>query len=499
MIETYSHKLNVAVHSNSSKMLTGFGGFARDLLLHLYNTKKYNVLEFANGTPHNDPLLNFRPWKAFSTYPSDDIFHQIDRIQDPNQKFAAQKSANYGTFSINNLIKSNKIDVVIHCEDYWGLDFRNQEYWDKINVIVHTTVDSRPIKQQVIDIAKSVKHFYPWAKFCIKDFQNHGITHVKDNIYGNGHKAYKPLSVSQKFALRKNLGLSNSDFVGLYVFRNQLRKLVPNLLDGYKIFCERNPKTKHKLILSTNWSENSWNIPELIQQRGINPKNILAVYYCDKCEQFFLKDFSGEGIDCVLCDAKGSAHTPNIHKGLSFEQMNELYNVSDYAISPITSGGLELHCVQALLTKTPLIANGYSCQEDYTDDGVAIPIEQEWNYERESGFRKASPKDTSIAEKMEFLLNWDDKQKEDFVNRAYEWAKNNFDIGEIGKKFESIIDSCEKVKNFEWQRKINLDFQPDLEIMDDIEYVESLYQGILGRNSDENGKQSWLRFLDTAK
>ena len=75
----------------------------------------------------------------------------------------------------------------------------------------------------------------------------------------------------------RHFGLEN-DFVIGFVFRNQLRKSVPNLLEGFKIFCQQNPDCSAKLLLHTNWSE-GWDIPRLIKEKGIDPKEYLQLIF----------------------------------------------------------------------------------------------------------------------------------------------------------------------------------------------------------------------------
>ena len=57
-------------------------------------------------------------------------------------------------------------------------------------------------------------------------------------------------SDEEKLALREKHGINHDDFIVGFVFRNQLRKSVPNLLEGFNLF--RNSQTVnfcHGLIL----------------------------------------------------------------------------------------------------------------------------------------------------------------------------------------------------------------------------------------------------------
>ena len=59
-------------------------------------------------------------------------------------------------------------------------------------------------------------------------------------------------------------------FIIGFVFRNQLRKSVPNLLDGFKKFKKENAEAKNaKLLLHTCFNE-TWDIQALAKEKGID-------------------------------------------------------------------------------------------------------------------------------------------------------------------------------------------------------------------------------------
>ena len=47
----------VLIHSNHCKALTGFGKNAKNILIHLHKTGKYEIVEFSNGKKWADPSL----------------------------------------------------------------------------------------------------------------------------------------------------------------------------------------------------------------------------------------------------------------------------------------------------------------------------------------------------------------------------------------------------------------------------------------------------------
>ena len=110
-------KKKILFHSNHSRILSGFGKNARNILRHLAKTGKYDIVEFANGVSWDHDRLETLPWKAIGSLPNDKA--SIDRInKDPN----AARSASYGSLTIDKAIKQEKPDIYIGVEDIWGFN-----------------------------------------------------------------------------------------------------------------------------------------------------------------------------------------------------------------------------------------------------------------------------------------------------------------------------------------------------------------------------------------
>ena len=63
-----SKKLKVLVHSNQSRLITGFGKNARNILLALYKDPDIEVIEAGNGSKFGSDLLT--PWRSYGTHPT---------------------------------------------------------------------------------------------------------------------------------------------------------------------------------------------------------------------------------------------------------------------------------------------------------------------------------------------------------------------------------------------------------------------------------------------
>lgn len=490
-------KKKIMLHSNHSRAKTGFGKHMRHLITYLHNTKKYDIVEFANGRQANDPSLHTMPWKTIGALPSEPAIIQ-ELNADPNKG----RAASYGHYKIEDALKQEKPDIYLGIEDIWAMEgFWNQKWWKKINSMVWTPVDSLPLLDKHLDAAKNTNNFIVQASFAKQELERNGFenTHLlpvpidPDNFY--------KLDQEDKLNLRRKFNISSEDFIIGFVFRNQLRKSVPNLLDGFKIFLEENPNQNAKLLLHTHWGE-GWDIPRLIKEKGIDPQLVLTTYYCNKCNQYEIKPFSGQDLDCKFCGSKGSQQTAQITRGVSESQLNEIYNLMDVYCHAFTSGGQEIPIQEAKLCELITLVTEYSCGTDYcTKESGGLPLS--WSEYREPGtqFIKASTNPLDISKQLSKVAKMSNKKKSEMGKVAREFVVDFCSINSVCSKFEKIIDKLEPTKwdfDFSYVTK-DEKYQPP-EIENDRDFIIDLYKNILksdAENEDQNGIAHWEHRLKT--
>lgn len=476
-------KKTVLFHSNSSKSLTGFGKNAKNILSHLYLSGKYNIVELANGIQANDPSLKLRPWKCVGGIPSDTA--TIQKIK-KDSSFRSQSL--YGGLMIEKIIEEVKPDIYIGAEDIWAFsNWWEKRWWKKINTILWTTIDSIPILKSAQDGYKNSDAFFCWSKFASKEMQKIGCKNV-DYLHGPvDSKNFYRMSNLEKNKLRESKNIDKDLFITGFVFRNQIRKSVSNLLDGFKDFHSKNKNAR--LLLHTNWQE-GWDIPKLLKEKNIDNNLILTTYVCNKCQSYEIKPFAaldkskGEKQDCKNCGAKGSQNTINVSQGVSEDQLNEIYNIMDVYCHPFTSGGQEIPIQEAKLCGLITLVTNYSCGEDCAGkDSGGFPLD--WNEYRETGtqFIKASTCPQSISKNLQMVKNLKPKAKEELSNRAIDFVLKNYSIESTINKLMATIDSMPKVN---WDYKIdklipNIQHKP-LKNCSDEEYIIDLYENMLNMN-----------------
>lgn len=483
-------KKTVLIHSNFCRAFTGFGKNKKNLLRYLYDTGKYNLVELANGLQWHDVQTQNVPWECRGSLP--------DQAKMQGLSPEAQRDEGYGYTLVDNAVKEFKPDVYIGIEDIWAFNgYDKKPWWDKINTMIWTTLDSLPILQSAIDFAPKVKNYYVWASFAERAMKEMGYNHVKTLRGSLDTGNFYRFTDEDRLKLRQGHSLSNEYIVG-YVFRNQLRKSVPNLLDGFKTFKQEVPRAK--LLLHTHWSE-GWDIPRMIEEKGMNPNDILTTYVCNKCRGYSVRPFTGQEQNCALCGSEKCQHTTNTNLGVTEAQLNEIYNLMDVYCHPFTSGGQEIPVQEAKLTELITLVTDYSCGEDNaTEESGGIPLK--WHEYREPGtqFIKASTDAGDITEKLLEVYSMSEAEKRSQEEKSRQWAIDNFSTQVIGKRLEEIIDKMPTV-DYDFELKpipLNPDYEVKPSYASSEEFLIDIYENILNDTVDKNtqGFKHWAAQLN---
>lgn len=500
-------KVKALIISNYSKALTGFGKNAKNVLIRLSKDKDIEVVEAANGAVFGADLRT--PWKSYGTYPSDPAVLQKVR-SDPREDRLAQ----YGNYTIDEIIKLEKPDVVIGIEDVWAFDWAKRPWLGKINSVIWTTLDSSPILDQAYYLAPKVDKFLVWASFAEKEMRAKGFD--VETLHGAiDYSHFYKLDNTSRNELRSKFGLQD-DFVVGFVFKNQLRKSVPNLLEGFKLFQQSLPEGKKaKLLLHSDWrvDENTWDIQKYIEEKGINNDDILATYICKKCKNYYVKPYRGENIDCDCCGASGEMVTKSNLFGLSELQLNDIYNLMDVYCHPFTSGGQEIPIQEAKAAGLITLVTEYSCGLDscYEKDG-GIPLK--WAEYREpiTHFIKATTLPDSIADSLFKVYFMSEEEKERYSLAAQESIRENFCVDKTVARLKEIILELGKTDwDFDFEGKEeDPNYVPDSSLEDKV-WLKDLYLGIFHKKFkdedveireglkiiEKDGRQPVLDYLKT--
>lgn len=497
-------KKRILYQSDYSLAKTGFGRCAKALLTYLYQTEKYEICHYSCGFKYSEPQLQRTPWLSRGTLPDNEAeFRRVS--EDP----ALSRLASYGATEIDTVIKEFKPDVYIAAQDIWGIDFALQKPWFndiKENVALWTTLDSLPILPTAVAAAQKARNFWIWSDFATKEIHKMGHTHV-ETVHGPvDTKFFGRLPDKPRRELRAKQKINKNKFIIGYVFRNQLRKSVPNLFEGYSLWKKQTNYPDSALLLHTSFKE-GWDIPKLAGEYSIPLEEILTTFICRNCLNYQVRSIEVsngqvEDMDCASCNAEKSCITTGVGLGISEFQLNDIYNLMDVYCHPFTSGGQEYPIQEAKLAELITLVTNYSCGEEMCqDDAGSLPLS--WHEYREHGtqFKKASTDPRSIAKQLKKVSSMKPDKKRQMEAQARQWALENYAVEKIGKRIE---DFCDSRKNLNWDDiKIEAEKQnPDYvmpAIHDDSEWLIHAYHNILSmRHVDENddGYKHWITLVD---
>ena len=487
-------KKKVLIQTDFSLAKTGFGRSARAILKSLYLKNKYDIVHYACGMTYNHPEFGKTPWKTVGSLPNTQ--QEIDQLnRDPN----LARMASYGAHLLDKVINDEKPDVYIAVQDIWGVDFAIEKPWfNKISSVIWTTLDSLPILESAIQAAKKVKNYWIWSDFATQALHKLGFKHIKTLHGALENKDFYRLSDFDRNQLRKRNNIHQDAFIIGFVFRNQLRKSVPNLLQGYALWKKNNPEIKNTyLLLHTHWGE-GWNIHKLAGEIGVPNEEILTTYVCKSCGEYEVKSFTGQDLDCKFCGSKKSQITTNVGMGVSEEKLNEIYNLMDVYCHPFTSGGQEIPIQEAKLTELVTLVTNYSCGEEMCQkDAYSLPLD--WSEYREHGteFIKASTYPESIAKQINVVYKMKPSERKEMGKKAREWTISNFGVDNICSQIESFIDNQEFA---DWSKMSSIQEERDPycqipQIQDNGQWLLFMYNNILKMrdvNENDSGYKYWM-------
>lgn len=489
-----SRKKKIVYQSDFSLAKTGFGRAAKALLTYLYKTGKYDIVHYCCGMQYSNPELKKTPWKSVGSLP--DNPQEIEQLnKDPN----VARLASYGAHYLDRIIQEEKPDAYIAVQDIWGIDFAIDKKWfDKISSALWTTLDSLPILPSAVEKAPKIKNYWIWSDFATKALHDLGHKQV-ETVHGPVETSnFYRLEESQRRDLRSKYGIPLDAFIVGFVFRNQLRKSVPNLLEGYALWKRSNPQIKNTfLLLHTHWSE-GWNIHKLAKEYDIDLREILTTYICKSCGNYEIKPFHGQDVNCRFCGSEKSQVTTNVGIGVTEQQLNEVYNLMDVYCHPFTSGGQEIPIQEAKLTELITLVTNYSCGEEMCQEGAGS-FELEWSEYREHGteFIKASTKPNSIAKQINKVYNMPIQKRREMGRKAREWTIENFSVETVGKRIEQFIDNAEYTNyDFSLKEEERDAYHQIPNIEKDNEWLTYMYHNILKMHQvDENdeGHKYWMK------
>jgi len=483
----------IAIQTDGPMRKSGLGRNGKALAKYLHNTGKYEVVYFAQqGYTYDDNELKKLPFRAHGILPNNQ--NELIAAQNDPTKF---RDATYGNLCIDQFVKDVKPFAMIFSNDSWAFPYQSRPWWNKFHCLPHITLDSLPFQKSQTEFIKKSKTHYVWAKFAEEEAVRIGLNNVKTIPAIIDDEYFKPLGREAKYQLKKKHGIDQDTFIIGFVFRNQLRKEVKPLLEGFAQFKKLHPKAKVKLLLHTNFNE-GWRIFDFLEELNIPASDILTTYYCKECGEYEIKTPAGSNLPCKYCGAKKSQDYCGIHGGVNEEQLNEVYNLMDGYCHPANAGGCEMPIIEALYAGLPISTVSYAFGKTFTDEPFCHTIEHAWTVQDGTQFKRACPHPESIQDFISFLYFTPIDEREEIGEEGREFALNTFSPKVVGAQWEKAIDSLPDFSyDYEFaEKEKNPNYPMPVGVSDD-EFVTLLYNNVLFQPEPEDGdgRKHWLKTL----
>ena len=342
-------KKKILLLSDDLRMTSGIATMSKEIVLGTVDKFDWVQLASAVNHPEIGKLIDL----------NDDIRKRTG-VKDADVKLIPSKG--YGDISIlRKLIKEYKPDAILHFTDphYWQwLYDAEHEIRQQVPILYYHIWDNLPdpiynkdyyescdwlacISKLTYGIVNRVGKMEDGIRKPLEDWQVSYVPHgINENIF-------KPLENSELIDVKKDLfGDKEYDFVLLFNSRNIRRKQPSDVIESFKLFCDKLPTEQSKkcvLLMHTTPIDN-------------NGTDLYAV-----------KNKICPNYDVSFSTTK-----------IESEVLNKIYNIADCTINISNNEGFGLSAAESIMAGTPIIVSitgglQDQCGFDYTaDDYIKI-------------------------------------------------------------------------------------------------------------------------------
>ena len=446
-------KKRILLLSDDLRMTSGISTMSREIVMGTVD--RFNWVQLGAGInhPENGKIVDV-----------DADVREKTGVKDAELKIIPYNS--YGDINIlRKLISEFKIDAILHFTDphYWQWLYDNEhEIRQQIPILYYHIWDNTPdplynknyyescdwlgcISKLTYGIVNRVGKL--GDGFC-KPLQDWQISYVP---HGINEDVFKPIEMVS-YDIKKSLfGDKEYDFVLFYNNRNIRRKQPSDVINSFKLFCDKLPKEKSKkcvLLMHTTPIDN-------------NGTDLYAV-----------KDKICPDYNVVFSQSKIESNI-----------LNELYNLADCTINIANNEGFGLGTAESIMAGTPIIVNVTGGLQDqcgfpFTEDDYiyietlhnkkdhentphgewVIPI---WSSAINLNGSPLTPylyddrvNNDDVAEAIMEIYSWSEEERKERGLKGREWAIKNLSSKIMCDKMCDGINKA--IKNFTPREKYNL-------------------------------------------
>jgi len=313
-----------------------------------------------------------------------------------------------------------KADMLIAIKEPWVL--RDMHKW-AINFVPYAIIDHSPVSPLITSRLQTAFRILCPSHHAQRELIQAGFERERICYVPHGVDCSKFKQLEDKAACRRLFGLQPDDYVIGIVAMNRVRKMIPQMMKGYKRFLEMNPDVKNvHLFLWTNvYPTSGPSMPIMgVSDVGVN----------------LLNEMHNLGIAAGPNDARWM--DPNSFSklmrlgGLKDYDPNpdepdliKLYNSFDVHLAATGGEGFGLTLIEAQACGVPVIATEYAAAPEQVGAGLTV-MPSDYIVINTPGTRYAIPDADGIAEALTKIYNAD---PEKLARRArifalrYDWNR----------------------------------------------------------------------------
>lgn len=433
-----NRKPRILFCSEASFLSTGFAVYALEVLSRLNDTGKFELAELGAYGKQSDPRAKHLPWTYYGVMPEDDD-------ERGKEVYNSSNSNQFGRWKFEEACLKFRPDVVVAYKDPWmDAYIFTSPFRQFFHLAAMPTVDSIPLQDEwVADYlsADGVFAYCDWGLEQLVRQGGRGIKAVAATPPGADLSIFTP--VSNKAAHKREMGLPEDSFVVGTVMRNQARKLFPDLIEAFSLFCQTAPRKlaqKTFLYLHTSHPDIGWDIPRLIRESGLGHK-IYLTYACGACGMAFPSLYQDVKGICKNC-GQGTAILPGSMGGVTQQFLARVYNLFDAHVQYSVAEGLGMPQLEAAACAVPVFAVDYSAMSDVVRKVKGIPIKVE-RFFREPGTHafRAYPDNKDFAQKLIRFLSAPSDVREKMRFDARKGVEEHFTYERTAKIWTEYFDS----------------------------------------------------------
>jgi glycosyltransferase involved in cell wall biosynthesis len=357
--------------SDPPTFFTGFGTVTKEVLTRLNRTEKYQIACVGwgyNGWPYDRQEI------PFDIYPSN--------------------NPNLNPDTLIKVVEEYQPDILVALGDVWMLEWvADLPNRSRFKFVPYFPLDGEPLYQPWSKFIRNANVPVTYSRFAQQLIQN-SLPDVNIELiyHGVDTRAFHPIENRERPAALKN------KFIVGCVARNQPRKNLPTLIKGFARFCEDKPEAV--LYLHTNPDDIGWDILDLLKRYRVFNRT---------------------------CISKSAS----VHKALTKEKLNEIYNLFDVMVLPTAGEGFGLPILEALAAGVTVLATDYSsCVELLEGRGELIKVKEFLTAGRYN-IEYAIPDIDDLVAKLNLLYAQPDLRKQH---------------GQSGREFARTLDWDEIIK-----------------------------------------------------